>query len=64
MDIRAGVVGRRYQQQVGGAELPVPAEVIADDLCRIAIEELDDLDVSSIPHRARGLNRANRSGRR
>ncbi len=64
MDIRAGVVGRRYQQQVGGAELPVPAEVIADDLCRIAVEELDDLDVSRIPHRAKGRSRAYRRGRR
>jgi hypothetical protein len=63
MDIRAGVVGR-YQQQVGGAELPVPAEVIADGLCRIAVEELDDLDVSCIPHGAKGRTRAYRRGRR
>ena len=39
-DIRAGVAGRRYKQQVGGAEPPGPVEAIADDLCNLAVERI------------------------
>jgi IrrE N-terminal-like domain len=47
-DVRAGVVRRRYQQQFGGAELPVPVEAIAEDLCGLAVEEVNGLDVSGM----------------
>jgi hypothetical protein len=47
-DIRAGVIRRRYQQQFGGAELPVPVGAIAEDLCGLAVEEIRDLDVSGM----------------
>jgi Zn-dependent peptidase ImmA (M78 family) len=47
-DARAGVIRRRYQQQFGGVELPVPVEAIAEDLCGLAVEEVDGLDVSGM----------------
>lgn len=47
-DIRAGVLRRRYQERFGGAELPVPVEAIAEDLCGLAVEELRDLEVSGM----------------
>src|SRR5262249_22188668 len=47
-DVRAGVIRRRYQQQFGGGvELPVPVRAIAEDLCGLAVEEID-LDVSGM----------------
>jgi hypothetical protein len=48
MDIRAGVVGRRYQQQFGGAKLAVPVGAVSNDLCALAVEELDGLDASAM----------------
>jgi Zn-dependent peptidase ImmA (M78 family) len=47
-DVRAGVIRRRYQQQFGGVELPVPVGAIAEDLCGLTVEEIDDLDVSGM----------------
>src|SRR5215211_89933 len=47
-DVRAGVVRRRYQQQFGGAELPVPVGAIAEDLCGFTVEEFDNLVVSGM----------------
>ena len=47
-DVRAGVIRRRYHQQFGGAEVPVPVEAIAEDLCGLVVEEVGDLDVSGM----------------
>ena len=47
-DIRAGVIRRRFQQQFGGAELPVPVEAIAEDLCGLTVEEVEGLDASGM----------------
>ena len=43
-----GVLRRRYHERFGGAELPVPVEAIAEDLCGLAIEEVANLDVSGM----------------
>lgn len=47
-DVRAGVLRRRYHQRFGGAEIPVPVEAIAEDLCGLVVEEVPDLDVSGM----------------
>jgi Zn-dependent peptidase ImmA (M78 family) len=47
-DVRAGALRRRYQERFGGAELPVPVEAIAEDLCGLAVEEVANLDVSGM----------------
>ncbi len=47
-DVRAGVLRRRYQQRFGGAELPVPVEAIAEDLCGLTVEEVAALEVSGM----------------
>ena len=47
-DVRAGVVRRRYQQRFGGTDLPVPVEAIAEDLCGLAVNDVDGLEVSGM----------------
>jgi hypothetical protein len=47
-DIRAGVLRRRYHQRFGGADVPVPVEAIAEDLCGLVVEQADGLDVSGL----------------
>jgi hypothetical protein len=47
-DVRAGVLRGRYHQQFGGAEVPVPVQAIAEDLCGLIVEEVADLEVSGM----------------
>jgi hypothetical protein len=63
-DIRAGVARRRYSHQVGGAELPVPVEAIANDLCNDAVERIAGGGTPETPVRPGRRSHTNRTDRR
>jgi hypothetical protein len=47
-DVRAGVLRGRYHERFGGAQVPVPVEAIAEDLCGLVVEEVADIPVSGM----------------
>jgi hypothetical protein len=47
-DIRAAALRRRYRQLFGGADVPVPVDAIAEDLCSLQVAQEPGLAVSGM----------------